>query len=175
MSALCSVGAVQQLAALCGATAPTILKAGNVISKTCTALYKKVTLRFDNFSCSFLKKKKKPTRAPCLPLTPKKNQLIWRRSSDCCFYSFFFFFFFFFWTAVFVTGAKSTQTPAQFLITHTHEASWRRGSGEAKARDMRGTASKQARSGTRFLAEELTLDKELPPPLFKDMTNDKDM
>lgn len=38
LSALCSVGAVQQLAALCGATAPTILKAGNMISKTCTAL-----------------------------------------------------------------------------------------------------------------------------------------
>lgn len=38
LSALRSVGAVQQLAALCGATAPTILKAGNVISKTCTAL-----------------------------------------------------------------------------------------------------------------------------------------
>ncbi len=49
-SAQLGVWALQQHAAESSATAPTISKAGNIISQDLVRLYKKVTIRFDNFS-----------------------------------------------------------------------------------------------------------------------------
>lgn len=89
LCALCSRGAVQQLAALCGATAPTILKAGNVISVKLARLYKKLP----SVSTTFLVTFKNPVLAPCLPPYQKNIIANFETERDCFFLSFFFFFF----------------------------------------------------------------------------------
>lgn len=100
-SALSSVCSSSQQSS--GATAPTISKAGNIISQDLERLYKKVTIRFDNFLGNF----REINLRLCWTSDTRKEQIA-RWSSDFgrrC------------WS-VHLKECNQHKAPAAFLITH---------------------------------------------------------